>query len=248
MSTAFLVLFHKAASLVDGLFFRSPVVLTYHSVSDGKTPLSVSVDGFRAQMALLRRLGVRVLSAHDFLAIRSGAMPAPAKSVLITFDDAFQDVALNALPILEQFHFPAVVFINSGLIGGKAAFATLPWDRDRNVCSLDDLRALSGGGVAIANHSHSHKQLSELSDAEIASEYKKTFDWIEKNIGENKYPDLFVFPKGAKNERAKDVVRKAGARVLDDRIDVYADTTLLKFVLRLSPCFLWLRRNLFLIH
>lgn len=232
---------------IDEIFFSSPVVLTYHSVSDGKTPISVHTKEFRRQMDFLKSNQVRVLTVRDFLDVESGKVKSRGKSALITFDDAFRDVFLNAMPILRSYGFPAVVFINDGLVGKRAEFSSRPVDKDREICSLSDLRELEAAGIAIANHSHSHKQLSELAESDVFSEYEKTADFIRNNFRNNSFPEVFVFPKGAKNEKVKSFLRSRGARVLDRRIDIYSDTSLFKFMLKLSNFYLWLRSRAFLL-
>ncbi len=243
----FLKSINQILSGIDAMFFRYPVVLTYHSVSDGETPISVRTEEFRRQMDFLKSRRIKVLTLRDFLDIESGKIPSAGKSVLITFDDAFRDVYRNALPVLRSHGFPATIFINDGLIGKKAEFSTRPIDREREICSLSDLHALEAGGVAIANHGHSHRQLSELAEADVLYEYEVTSNFIRNNFKNNGFPNIFVFPKGAKNEKVKSFLRSKGARIPDNRIDIYSDTSLFKFTLKLSNSYLWLRRRVFLL-
>lgn len=231
-------------SKIDSLFFSSPIILTYHSVSDGKTPISVTIDNFEKQMAFLKKCRVGVISLRDL----SDQKERISGNVLITFDDGFKDVFLNAMPILKKYNFPAVIFINPFLLGKRASFATREEDRNREICSLSDLHQLEGNGVAIANHGYSHQQLSGLSGSEAISEYKKAFDFIRSNFSKNAYPDVFVYPKGAKSKEVEDLLKDSGAEILSGRIDIYSDTSLLGFVFKLSSFYYWLRKKVFLIR
>lgn len=232
---------------IDGLFFSSPVILTYHSISDGKTPISIPAPHFIRQMAFLKESGANVISIGDFLDFQAGILKLRGRSILITFDDAFRDVFINALSILRKFNFPAVIFINPSLLGRKAEFATHKEDQERDICSVSDLHQLAESGVAIANHGHSHRRLSELSETEVVSEYENARDWIKNNLSINAYPEVFVFPKGAKNEEVKSYLRDRGAKILDDRVDIYSDTSLTGFVFKLSRSYYWLRKNILLL-
>lgn len=234
-------------AFADRFFFLKPVILSYHSVSDGKTLLSVSTAYFRGQMAFLKESGANIISLQNFLDFRAGKLKLKGNNVLITFDDGFKDVFLNALPILKEYNFPAVIFINPSLLGQKAEFTTHQEDRQRDICLASDLRQLAENGVAIANHGYSHQQLSGLSEIEVVAEYEKARDWIKNNLKTNNYPNVFVFPNGAKNEQVKTLLRNKGAQILDDRIDVYSDTSLVGFVLKLSQFYFWLRKRVFLI-
>lgn len=225
---------------IDSLFFSSPIILTYHSVSDGKTPISATTLNFENQMAFLKESGARVIGLKEFLDPKERRL----RGVLITFDDGLKDVFLNALPILKKYNFPAVIFINPSLLGKKADFATREEDKNREICLLSDLRQLEENGVAIANHGYSHRQLAGLSGSEAVSEYKKTFDFIKENFHKNAYPNVFVFPKGAKNKEVENLLRAAGAEILAGRADVYSDTSLFGFALKLSGSYAWLRTKL----
>ena len=223
-------------AMFDRLFCSKSPVLTYHSISDGETPISVSTNNFRSQMAFLKRSGRTVISLKEFFEGKTG--------VLITFDDAFKDVTMNALPILKENNFPAVVFVNTSLLGGHADFATLGKDRGRSICTLEDLHELESSNVSIANHGHSHQQLSSLDESLVLSEYQKANEFIRSNFTKNSFPEAFVFPKGAKNENVKNLLRSHGAKILDDRIDIYSDTSMNGFALKLSRSYLWLRKRL----
>ncbi|MBI3046085.1 MAG: polysaccharide deacetylase family protein [Candidatus Harrisonbacteria bacterium] len=241
----FLPIFNFLLIKIDKLFFASPAVLIYHSVSDGETPISVSSGNFEKQMAFLDKSGAKVISLQDFLDFKNGLLKLKGRNVLITFDDAFKDIFINAMPILKKYNFPAVVFINPALLGKKAVFATKEKDKQRSICSLPDLKSLEKSGAAIANHGYSHKSFSELTEAEIVLEYKKSENFIKENFKENSYPDVFVFPKGAGNQLITSFLNERGARVLNNRTDIYANTSLFKFVFKLSGFYFWLRHKIF---
>jgi peptidoglycan-N-acetylglucosamine deacetylase len=60
--------------------------------------------------------------------------------------------------------------------GAKATFFVLGQSIDGNE---DALRRTAAEGHEIGNHGHSHRDMRELSDAEIAEELRSTADWIE---------------------------------------------------------------------
>lgn len=90
--------------------------LCYHRVekiSNDWNLLAVTPDNFREQMKFLRK-------HYDILALdeledklENGVRDA----VIITFDDGYYDLLYQALPILEEYHIPAVMFITTGNIG-----------------------------------------------------------------------------------------------------------------------------------
>ena len=92
-------------------------VLTYHRIGDpGDDPdlypglLSANASAFAEQMAYVASHR-RALTADELVAVRNGAAPLPARSVVVTFDDAYVDFEERALPVLERFGVPALLFV-----------------------------------------------------------------------------------------------------------------------------------------
>lgn len=107
------------------------VVLTYHRVAPkGARPdlhpglVSADPAGFREQASWLARHATVV----DLAAVLRAAdgEPLPPRSVLITFDDAYADVAEHAWPVLRELGLPAVLFVPTGAPDAGTAFW---WDR-----------------------------------------------------------------------------------------------------------------------
>ena len=108
------------AGVVDGIAERTLCVLMYHKVNDtvGNT-MTVPTSQFDEQMAQLRELDYTVVSLDDVLAHYLEGRPLPTQAVLITFDDAYLDNLENAVPILQQHGYPAVLFAPIGYLDGR---------------------------------------------------------------------------------------------------------------------------------
>jgi peptidoglycan/xylan/chitin deacetylase (PgdA/CDA1 family) len=90
-------------------------VLTYHRVAEPDDRLypgliSATPSQFGEQMAWLRRHR-RVITLAELLERRENGHTLPARSVLITFDDAYADLAEHAWPVLRRHELPATVFV-----------------------------------------------------------------------------------------------------------------------------------------
>ena len=99
-------------------------ILTYHAITDEPPPLKdwcfLPASSFAEQMRLLSRLRINVMSlwvAADQLA--KGQLQG--NCVAITFDDGYRNNITKALPILEQYGYPATIFLVSDLVGKKTA-------------------------------------------------------------------------------------------------------------------------------
>jgi peptidoglycan/xylan/chitin deacetylase (PgdA/CDA1 family) len=117
-------------SKASGLLRRrmhSAVVLLYHRVIDLECDpqlLAVSPKRFDEQMRLIAREfnPISLMALSD--CIRRGSVPD--RTVVVTFDDGYEDNLINAKPILEKHDIPATVFVASGAVGGEREFY---WDK-----------------------------------------------------------------------------------------------------------------------
>lgn len=108
-------------------------VLTYHRVvppalATTVAPglLSATTPSFEEQMRYVARTR-RLVSAADVVAAASGEAALPVGATLVTFDDAYRDVADHAWPVLRRFDVPAVLFVPTGYPG--RADRSFWWDR-----------------------------------------------------------------------------------------------------------------------
>ncbi|MEX1027595.1 MAG: polysaccharide deacetylase family protein [Candidatus Paceibacterota bacterium] len=92
-------------------------VVTYHRVDDAsRTPylypglISATPQQFIEQLDLLMEMG-NIVSLQQVLEARRGQTVLPARSILITFDDACQDFADYAWPALRERQLPVTVFV-----------------------------------------------------------------------------------------------------------------------------------------
>lgn len=113
----------------DGIvrFLRhAPVVLFYHGVAEHPDPLveleSIPLDQFERQMDYLNSY-YEVISPQDFLR-RYETQNWEGREVLLTFDDGYKNMLTSALPILERYRFPFLLFFTTNNIDHNELFAT----------------------------------------------------------------------------------------------------------------------------
>ena len=118
---------------------------------------------FGRQMALLRHFGYRVLDLDQALACLRGEAPTPERAVSLTFDDAYDNFAEHALPVLQRHGFPATVYAISGWLGRPMAWsAAEPGRPIPTLMSGARLREIRACGVTIGSHSVRHIKLAEV--------------------------------------------------------------------------------------
>ena len=91
-------------------------VLSYHSISDDKSSISISTNIFEKQIIFLKKLSYESVNFDEIDANKKN-------QIILTFDDGYKDILINALPILKKYNFKATCFFVTNLIG-------------KNLCSI----------------------------------------------------------------------------------------------------------------
>ncbi|MFN0114152.1 MAG: polysaccharide deacetylase family protein [Paracoccaceae bacterium] len=157
-------------------------ILMYHSISDRGGPTAIAPDIFAMQIKVLAASGVPVLTMDDAAEGLAGQATLPPRSVVITFDDGFQDFADTAWPILKSRGFRPLVYLPTGFVGraeGWKGIAAPP----RPLMSWPAIRALAAEGVLFGGHTVSHPDLTALSDEVLAAELTVSQRQIEDRLG-----------------------------------------------------------------
>lgn len=93
------------------------LILCYHGISRAdehlwRPPLFLQPSFFRQRMEAIYEGGYRVLPLDEALRrLREGSLPP--KSLTLTFDDGELGFYTHAFPILEEFGFPATVYLST---------------------------------------------------------------------------------------------------------------------------------------
>ena len=159
---------------LDGEAERTLRVLMYHKVNDLQPNDDRANAVFAEQMGLLDGLGYTPVSLDQVRDHYVDGAPLPAGAVLITFDDGYRDNLENALPILQQNGYPAVIFVPIGFLDGDRP---LPHEEALRTLGVrnatvggHELEALEAGGIRVESHGIGHRPVSELEPAEAARE------------------------------------------------------------------------------
>lgn len=133
--------------------------LLYHHVqhmdlakTQGHASLTVDTDIFQKQMQYLKDHGYNPIRPEQLIAFFDAGTPLPAKPVLLTFDDGYEDFGTDAAPVLRAFGFPAIAFIPTGLL------------QNPGYMNWDTVTSLSGQNIYMANHTWSHHSVSTSLD------------------------------------------------------------------------------------
>jgi peptidoglycan/xylan/chitin deacetylase (PgdA/CDA1 family) len=173
-------------------------ILIYHSVSEnlfGKSHpyshINTSPDVFRKQMLYLRQAGYRSIDLGELMKGFENGTDL-ARTVVITFDDGYQDFLTDAMPVLKQCGFTATVFLATCRIQQTSmrleGVDYLTWS---------EVRGLHEEGIRFGSHTVTHPDLRCLGPEQIEYELGYSKEVIEQNLGVavSSFAYPFAFPE-----------------------------------------------------
>lgn len=188
--------------LASGLLRSKPgiPILMYHSVSDDPEAsvspyyrLTTSPARFREQMRWLHEQGFEVIDLTEAMRrLGDGADGGQDCSVVVTFDDGFQDFLTDAWPVLAEFGFGASMFLPTAYIGNERKSF-----KGRPCLTWAEVRELRSRGVSFGAHTVSHPVLHHLPWGDVAREVgdsrARIEDELQERVSTFAYP--FAFPQ-----------------------------------------------------
>lgn len=183
-------------------------VMTYHSVDDSGSVISLAPAQFRRHVEWLARSAVSVRPLAEMVSTTGAntsavvVNPSTRNAIALTFDDGFANFADVALPLLRAHAMPATVFVVTDHVGGdnrwggraSANIPVLP------LMDWDALGTLAEYGVEIGAHTRSHPHLPTRSDAQLQDELHGCAELLAQRTGRR--PTSFAYPYGALDARS----------------------------------------------
>lgn len=174
---------NENTNLVCASFYRDRVPV----------PLFTDVADFKKQMIYLKENHYSFLTMHDVRKYYEEGTFLPPRSVMITFDDAFQSVFEYAYPVLKQLDIRATLFVVSGWVYDKP---TLFARQQSKVMSWHELESM-GDVFDFANHTHAlhvrdasnKSMLLKTSEASLFADLKRCDRYVTQH-------DTFAYPFG----------------------------------------------------
>jgi peptidoglycan/xylan/chitin deacetylase (PgdA/CDA1 family) len=189
---------HPAARLLGPNPGSRVPILMYHSVSEnlfGKShpyyQINTSPPIFARQMKWLKQAGYRTMDLTEmWTAMKAGH--DLRKTVVITFDDGYQDFYTDAADVMRQCGFTATIFLATARIQDTSV-------RIEGVDYLTwrEVRELHAAGIRFGSHTVTHPDLRSLGPEQIEYELGYSKEVIEQNLGApvESFAYPFAFPE-----------------------------------------------------
>jgi len=168
-------------------------VVAYHKVSD-QWELSLTMlypRNFERHMRFLAKKGLVGKSLKEYL------QDPKDNYFVLTFDDAYQSVYMNAYPLLKELGFTATVFVLTNYIGKENTWDFNPGNILSRHMHVEELKTLHDEGWEVASHGENHRAMTGMHPDSVAHELKHSKELIASIIGEE--VQTFCFPFGAYN-------------------------------------------------
>jgi peptidoglycan/xylan/chitin deacetylase (PgdA/CDA1 family) len=184
-------------------------ILFYHRISDDRDELAVTPKAFVEQMDYLAAQAYRVVDVLTAIDLLDAGEPL-ARTVGLSFDDGYLDVAEHALPILSERGFRATVFVAPAVTDGETSFS---WYKQQpELLTWEDIAELDRDGtLRFEAHSLTHPELPALSAAEARREITGSKVALESRLG--RVVRAFSYPSGLFGKRDQRLAAAAGFSV-----------------------------------
>ena len=185
-------------------------VLMYHEIArpaETTSRLAVPPDAFAEQLAYLHGEGFRTVTVAELQAVLAGgAGPLPDRTVVLTFDDGYEDFHRRAMPLLDRYGFTATVFVTTGWIQDAGALSAPR--RPGRMLSWSQIEEAAHAGFEVGAHSRTHPQLDQLAGRLLREELHSSKAQLEDKLG-SRVAGL-AYPFGYYSAKVRET-----ARVLD---------------------------------
>jgi peptidoglycan/xylan/chitin deacetylase (PgdA/CDA1 family) len=179
---------------------RLPVLMYHHvqtetaAKADKQTGLTTYTDFFQKQMQYLKDKGYNVTGMNNLVEFFDNGTTIPPKSVLLTFDDGYEDFYTDAYPILQSLSYKATMFVPTGLVNNPDY---LTWDQ---ISSMN-------GSILFANHTWSHKNVGVSNSA---MEYEISTADTQLSDHSLNFPKVFAYPYGLDTPQSEKYLASLG--------------------------------------
>lgn len=180
-------------------------ILIYHHIGPLHATATKNLKAFSVDTKMFEK-HLTYLQSKGYAAISYGQLDdyllygakLPAKPVIISFDDGWENQYTYALPLLLKYGFTATFFIPTEIIG------------HRHLLSWAEIKELDRAGMVIGSHTETHPFLNKIPDEQLKKEVMESKKILEDGLGKPVYD--FAYPYGKYDDRVIQVAEAAGYR------------------------------------
>jgi peptidoglycan/xylan/chitin deacetylase (PgdA/CDA1 family) len=192
------------------------LILTYHAVEAGPSPLCVDPALFAAHADVIADAAGRCVTVREIADLLTSS--SEERLVAITFDDGFASVAEVAAPALQERGLVATVFCVAGHLGGANDWASARKSGYQSrLADAATISELAASGFEVGSHGWTHAPLAGATEEELRAEIADSCTALEQAVGTR--VTSFAYPYGA-------LPGKAGRTLVNETYDAACTTRL----------------------
>ena len=175
-------------------------ILEYHMITENPPPDSevynVPPEEFAAQLDYLQQKGYTTITLQEFMRAKHGKITLPENPIVLTFDDGYENIYTEMLPILEAHKMKAVVYVITNQLG-KPGYLT-----------LEQVKDMQRRGIEIGSHTADHLALVNLNGDFLLNQVRNSKIFLEWSGLETIF--AFSYPNGAYNSELIKLLEREG--------------------------------------
>jgi len=121
--------------LYNNIAGKKLTILTFHRVTNndngpqikGLPTISIAIDNFRSLLQFLKKY-YNIISVQDYLQSVKNGIKFSNNCLILSFDDGYKEVLANALPVLNEFEAPSILFVPTMVLDAVADTGLFWWD------------------------------------------------------------------------------------------------------------------------
>ncbi|MCK4493960.1 MAG: polysaccharide deacetylase family protein [Methylococcales bacterium] len=178
------------------LFKTHRLILCYHDMTDDNAVI------FRRQMDLI---------ANRVVSLDNTQLNTSKPAVVLTFDDAFENIIENVIPTIEALNLPISIYVVTDDLGQKPNWlrGSRHSDEKKLLMTEAQIKTLSKHPlISFGIHTHTHPRLTELDRNEVIQELAKSKKILE-NMSAQRITAL-AYPHGDFNAETTNIAHSQG--------------------------------------
>lgn len=187
-------------------------ILMYHLITPSIHPefiaCSITPHTFAIQIKLLNLLGFNSINLDQLQDYKNGKITLPPKSVVITFDDCYQESIDYAIPILRSNGFTAVFFVPTDYVGSQSHWLLPELGFEFPIIDWDTIQFMDTSGFQIGSHSITHPNLTDITSEDCYRELVGSRNALEHHLGHEVVH--FAYPYGLFNDNVRSIASEVG--------------------------------------
>lgn len=181
-------------------------ILMYHGVDARPSVVTLHPDRFRWQIEWLNKCGYNGISLGELVRCIAAGESFPARAVVLTFDDGYQNLYTEAFPILRQYGFSATVFLVAGFCNKDNRWPSQPLNiPTMKLLTWEQIGEMARFGIEFGSHTINHPRLDRLPANTLHHEVVMSKVILEDRLG--RPITTFAYPYGQYSEVVRDAVR-----------------------------------------